>query len=104
MIQLTEEQWLLRDAVLQFARGELASGDRRNGDGTDRRDAWRRCAELGLQGLAVPPEYGGAGASAVTIALALEALGYGCADNGLIFSLGAQLWACETPIVRFGSE
>ncbi|MDP9270869.1 MAG: acyl-CoA dehydrogenase family protein [Chloroflexota bacterium] len=104
MIQLTEEQWLLRDAVLQFARGELASVDGRDGDGHFAREAWRRCAELGLQGLAVPPEYGGTGASAVTIALALEALGYGCPDNGLIFSLGAQMWACETPIVRFGSE
>jgi alkylation response protein AidB-like acyl-CoA dehydrogenase len=36
--------------------------------------------------------------------LALEALGYGCSDNGLIFSLNAQLWACVTPIARFGSD
>ena len=36
--------------------------------------------------------------------VALEALGYGCTDNGLIFSLNAQMWACETPIVRFGTE
>ncbi len=36
--------------------------------------------------------------------LALEALGYGCRDNGLIFSLNAQMWACEVPIAKFGSE
>jgi alkylation response protein AidB-like acyl-CoA dehydrogenase len=36
--------------------------------------------------------------------VALEALGYACTDNGLVFSLNAQMWACETPIVHFGSE
>jgi alkylation response protein AidB-like acyl-CoA dehydrogenase len=40
----------------------------------------------------------------VTTIAALEALGYACTDNGLIFSVNAQMWACETPIVRFGSE
>ena len=34
----------------------------------------------------------------------MEALGYGCADNGLIFSLNAHLWACQYPLLRFGSE
>jgi alkylation response protein AidB-like acyl-CoA dehydrogenase len=36
--------------------------------------------------------------------IALEALGYACTDNGLVFSLNAQMWACETPIVHFGTE
>jgi len=34
----------------------------------------------------------------------LEVLGHGCTDNGLIFALNAQMWACEVPLVRFGSE
>src|SRR5205085_12293511 len=34
----------------------------------------------------------------------LEALGYGCRHNRLIFSLNAQRWTCETPIVKFGNE
>jgi alkylation response protein AidB-like acyl-CoA dehydrogenase len=55
-------------------------------------------------GVPIPAEYGGAGADPITTALALEALGYGCSDNGLIFSLNAQLWACATPIARFGSD
>jgi alkylation response protein AidB-like acyl-CoA dehydrogenase len=55
-------------------------------------------------GLPVPPEYGGVGATATTIAAVMDGLGYGCADNGLIFALGAQIWACEHPILRFGSE
>jgi alkylation response protein AidB-like acyl-CoA dehydrogenase len=104
MIQFTEEQWLLRDAIVQFAHAELPQSDGRFEDGGFARETWRRCAELGLLGLPVPTEYGGTDAGALTIALALEALGYGCTDNGLIFSLGAQMWACEMPIVRFGSE
>ena len=58
-----------------------------------REEDWRKCAQLGLQGMPVPTEYGGLGVSATTIAAALEGLGYGCPDNGLIFSLNAQMWA-----------
>jgi hypothetical protein len=36
--------------------------------------------------------------------LALEALGYACKDNGLIFALNAQMWACELPLVRLGTD
>jgi alkylation response protein AidB-like acyl-CoA dehydrogenase len=33
----------------------------------------------------------------------MEALGYGCHDNGLIFSLNAQMWSLQLPLVKFGS-
>jgi alkylation response protein AidB-like acyl-CoA dehydrogenase len=96
---------LLRQSVIEFARAEL------NEDVADRdknaafpHEAWQRCAAFGLQGLPVPREYGGAGVDATSIMVALEALGYACTDNGLIFSLNAQMWACETPIAKFGSE
>lgn len=103
--QLDDEQRLLRRAVADFARGALNTGlEQRDRDSVFSREQWSRCAELGILGLPVPEEYGGTGASATTIAAALQGLGYGCADNGLIFSLNAQMWACETPIVTFGSE
>jgi alkylation response protein AidB-like acyl-CoA dehydrogenase len=102
---LDDDQLLLYQSVVSFAQRELHP-DRAGADGEEAvlREAWRKCAELGLQGMPVPLEYGGADATATTIAAALEALGYGCRDNGLIFSLNAQLWACERPLVRFGSE
>ncbi|WP_424753125.1 acyl-CoA dehydrogenase family protein, partial [Klebsiella pneumoniae] len=65
---------------------------------------WEKCADLGLLGLPVPKEYGGVGADVLTTVIALEALGYACTDNGLVFSLNAQMWACETPIIHFGTE
>jgi alkylation response protein AidB-like acyl-CoA dehydrogenase len=102
---LDEEQRALRRSVAEFAQGALNDGlEEREREAEFPREAWLKCAQMGLQGLPVPTEYGGLGAPATTIAAALQGLGYGCADNGLIFSLNAQMWACETPIVHFGSE
>jgi alkylation response protein AidB-like acyl-CoA dehydrogenase len=101
----SEEQQEFRDVVVRFATRTLGDGvGGRDAGPAFSRDAWRQCAQLGIQGLPVPEEYGGSGAPATTIVLALEALGYGSRDNGLIFSLNAQMWACEMPLVRFGTE
>jgi alkylation response protein AidB-like acyl-CoA dehydrogenase len=103
--ELTDEQRSLRASIVEFARRELNEDVvERDRSGTFSRDAWRKCAQLGLLGLPVPEEYGGSAADPTTTLVALEALGYACTDNGLLFSLNAQLWAVETPIVRFGSE
>ena len=102
---LTEEQRSLRDSIVAFASRELNDDVvERDKSGTFSREAWKKCADIGLLGLPVPEAYGGAGADALSTMVALEALGYACTDNGLIFSVNAQMWACETPIVRFGTE
>jgi alkylation response protein AidB-like acyl-CoA dehydrogenase len=102
---LDDEQRSLRDSIVTFAREQLGGElDERDRDGAFSREDWHRCAQLGLVGMPVPTRYGGLGVSATTIAAALEGLGYGCADNGLIFSINAQMWACELPIAHFGSE
>jgi alkylation response protein AidB-like acyl-CoA dehydrogenase len=102
---LDEEQRSLQRSIIAFAQSELGHDlQRRDHEGIFSREDWSKCAALGLQGMPVPAAYGGLGASATTIAGALEGLGYGCADNGLIFSLGAHMWACELPIIHFGTE
>jgi alkylation response protein AidB-like acyl-CoA dehydrogenase len=103
--ELTHEQLALREEVIAFAQDSLHEDlIRIDHEGRFPRENWRRCAQFGLQGLAVPAEYGGRDGDALTMILALEALGYGCADNGLIFSLNAQMWACQTPLAKFGTE
>lgn len=101
----SEEQLELRESAVDFARKELntdlAARDR---TGSFSRDAWRRCAEFGVQGLPFPEHLGGQAADLVTTALVLESLGYGCRDNGLLFSLNAHLWSCAFPIWKFGDE
>jgi len=68
------------------------------------RDEWDACGRLGLLGLAVPRQYGGLGADCATTAYALEALGYACADAGLVFAACAHLLAAVMPIVEMGGE
>jgi alkylation response protein AidB-like acyl-CoA dehydrogenase len=103
--ELTDDQRSLRASIVEFARRELNDDVlERDKEGSFSRAAWRKCADLGILGLPVPEEYGGSGADPSTTLVALEALGYGCTDNGLLFSLNAQMWAIETPILRFGSD
>ncbi|CAN5318959.1 acyl-CoA dehydrogenase family protein [soil metagenome] len=101
----TEDQHLLREEIIRFARQELNRNvQERDREGRFPHDLWLKCGELGLQGLPVPEEYGGAGQDPLTTALALEALGYGCEDGGLVFALCAHLLACVVPIWKHGSE
>lgn len=97
----SEEQGDFRRGVIAFARADLSGGD---GSVEWFGEAWKKCAAFGLQGMPLSPEYGGAGASYLTVVAALEALGYACTDNGFIFSLNAHMWACQHPIARFGND
>ncbi|MCG1040941.1 acyl-CoA dehydrogenase family protein, partial [Mycetohabitans sp. B7] len=58
-----ERRVALREHAACFARDQLsidiATAERTN---TFHRDGWRRCAEFGLFSMALPEEYGGAGA------------------------------------------
>jgi alkylation response protein AidB-like acyl-CoA dehydrogenase len=102
---LDDEQRSLRHSIVTFAQNELGQDlDGRDRKGVSSRENWRKCAQLGLLGMPVPTAYGGLGVSATTIAAALEGLGYGSPDNGLIFSLNAHMWACELPLIHFGTE
>jgi alkylation response protein AidB-like acyl-CoA dehydrogenase len=102
---LSAEQRELTETVADFARRELNQDLAKLEDAGDfPRDAWRKCAGFGIQGLPVPEELGGTGADVVTTALVMEGLGYGCRDNGLLFSLNAQMWSVELPLVMFGTQ
>jgi alkylation response protein AidB-like acyl-CoA dehydrogenase len=102
---LSAEDEALHDRIVQFAKQELSLGAM----GRDKahefpRDLWDKCGAMGLTGLPVSEPYGGAGLSPLSCAVALEALGYGCADGGLAFSICAHLLACVVPIWRHGDE
>jgi len=100
---LSPEQRELTEAAIAFGRQLNQDLVKREDAGEFPREAWRRCARFGVQGLPVPAGLGGADADIVTIALVMEALGYGCQDNGLLFSLNAQMWSVELPLVTFGT-
>lgn len=87
--------------MVAFARQYLAETPV-EGEGF-RRDLWERCGSFGVLGLPVPEELGGSSHDVLSTTLAMEALGYGCRDHGLLFSMHAHMWAVVTPILAFGS-
>ena len=102
---LTSDQIEYRQAVFEFASTVLDPGtEEREINGGFTRELWQKCADFGIQGLPFPTEYSGQGADAVTTALALEALGHGCRDNGLLFSINAHMWSAAMPVLRFGTD
>lgn len=57
--------------------------------------------ELGLMGVFIPEEYGGAGLDALGYAIAMEEISRGCASCGVIMSVNNSLY-CD-PVYKFGS-
>lgn len=64
--------------------------------------ATRKMGPLGLLGLNIPEEYGGAGVDAVSAAIALEEIGWGCGSTAL--AIAAHNGLGTSPIVLYGSE
>jgi alkylation response protein AidB-like acyl-CoA dehydrogenase len=101
---VSEEQAEFFDTVYRFASSLPCDARDRDPAGQFSREAWDRCGQFGIPGLPVPEEHGGGGADVVTTMLALEALGYGCSDNGLVFSINAHMWTSVVPVWLFGTE
>ena len=84
---LSEEQTLIRDMARDFAKNELAP----NASDWDQRAEFpeshiRRMAELGLMGVNVPEELGGAEAGPVALSLAITEIAKGCASCAVTMS------------------
>ena len=104
-LELSAQQRRLRKEVIAFAQRELGH----NAAELDResrfpREDWQRCAEFGVLGWPVPQEYGGRGLDPLTTIIALEALGYGCRDNGLVFAVNNHLWGCAIHLLLHGTH
>ncbi len=105
ILEYTEEQKSLRETLLKFARQELNDDlESRDREQVFAADLWKKMGEMGIPGLAVSEEYGGGGLDPLSTAIALEALGQGCWDGGLLFSLCAHMLPCAVPIDKFGTE
>lgn len=99
---LDEQQTMIRDMARKFARERLAPNAARwDRDAHFPIDELREMGRLGLMGMTVPPEWGGAGADAVSLALALEEIAAGDAATSTIMS-GHNSVGCM-PVARFGT-
>lgn len=101
--QLTEEQAEFRRVVRGFVESEIKPRARHVDEAAEFNwAAVKKMGPIGLLGLAVPEDYGGAGVDAVSAAIAIEEIGRGCGSTGLSISAHNGL-GCG-PIALFGSE
>ena len=100
---LTEEQKIWKKTVHEFVAKEVQP-KAQEVDVTSEFNwsAARKMGPLGLLGLNIPEEYGGAGVDAVSVAIALEEIGWGCGSTAL--AIAAHNGLGTTPLVSYGSE
>jgi butyryl-CoA dehydrogenase len=101
-LELTEEQLLLQKSVREFAESEVKPRARENDEtGLFPRDLFAKAAELGLTGVALPEDEGGAGFDHISYAIVIEEISRCCASTGVILSVQNSLY-CD-PIHRYGT-
>jgi alkylation response protein AidB-like acyl-CoA dehydrogenase len=101
--ELTPEQREIRDLAARFADERIAphaaAWDR---DHTFPRELFGELGELGLMGVCVPEEHGGAGADFLSYVLVLEELAR--ADAGVGVTVAVHTSACALPLLAHGGE
>lgn len=65
---------------------------------------WCRIADMGIFALPFSKELGGLGETMFTTALSIQTLSRKCKDEGLVFSVVAQLAATQVPLAYYGTE
>ncbi len=101
--ELTEEQRMWRDAVHDFVAREVKPKAREVDESAAFNwEAVRKMGPLGLLGMSVPEAYGGSAVDAISMALAIEELGWGCGSTALAIAAHNGL-GCA-PVALFGTE
>ncbi len=100
---LTAEQELIRDTVRSFARDRVAPvAAELDLEGRFPYELVSELGELGLMGLPIPEEYGGAGADTLSYAIAIEELTR--IDSSVAITVAAHTSLGTTPILMYGTE
>ncbi len=101
--RLTDEQLEIQQMVRKFAQNEIAPlAAELDRDERFPAETFRKMGELGLLGLLVPEEYGGAGQSVLTCCVAMEEIAYACLSTALSYLAHAVL--CTHNLACNGSE
>ena len=102
-IKLNEDQDLLRDMVRSFANDVVRPRAKEiDESGVFPREFFDQAGELGLAGVCVAEQYGGAGMDTISYCLVIEEISRACASSGVILSVNNSL-VCD-PVAKFGSE
>ncbi len=101
--ELTDEQKMIQEMARKFAEREIrpvaAELDRTHAHPAE---ICEKMGELGLMGVTIPEEYGGAAMDYVCYALAMIEISKACASCGVIMSVCNSLY--NFPVYAYGSE
>ncbi|MFZ5592612.1 MAG: acyl-CoA dehydrogenase family protein, partial [Bacillota bacterium] len=102
-LHLTEEQIMMLDMVRKLAQNELAP--RAAHYDKTHEFPWeniRKMSELGLMGVPIPEEWGGAGCDFLSYIITIEEISRACASTGVILAVHTSVGTM--PILLFGTE
>jgi butyryl-CoA dehydrogenase len=102
-LEFTEDQLAVQRMAREFADEQVAPRARELDEKAEYpADLVAKLGELGLMGVAIPPEYGGSGFDYVTYVLAMEEVSRACAGTGVIMSVNNSL-VCD-PLLKYGTD
>ncbi len=102
-LDLTEEQKMIRDAARDFAQNEIAPiAAHHDETGEFPMATIKKMGALGLMGVEVPEEYGGAGMDTLSYVLAMEEVAKADVSHSTIMSVNNSLY-CHG-LMKFGTE
>ncbi|WP_045574944.1 acyl-CoA dehydrogenase family protein, partial [Desulfosporosinus sp. I2] len=101
--QLNHDQLMMQKMVRDFVRDEIIP----QASITDEthvypKEILRKMGKLGLMGIPIPEEYGGAGSDFLSYILAIEEIAKGCASTAVILAVHTSVGTF--PILYFGTE
>ena len=100
---LSDEHRLFQGTVREFAEGAIGPvAEELDRTGRFPLDLVAAAAELGLMGIPIPAEWGGAGADTLSYAIAIEELAR--VDQSFAITVAAHTSLGTTPILTFGSD
>lgn len=101
-LNLTAEQQMMRDMVRHFAKSEIEPFISNMEAGEFPSELLRKMGKLGLMGITVPEQYGGAHMDFLSYIIAIEELSKVSATIGVILSVHSSVGT--NPIMQFGNE
>lgn len=101
LIQLTEEQQMLRDMVREFTKNEIEPRDKWMDENGFDYDLYHKIVDAGFMGINIPEEYGGGGADAMMTTIIVHEMAKGSASEALF--LDAH-WMAADLVLYHGTE
>lgn len=101
-IRFTEEQDMMRKMVRDFAQSEIEPYVEKMEQGEFPKEILRKMGSLGLMGIPIPEQYGGAGMDFTSYIIAINELSKVSATIGVILSVHTSVGT--NPILYFGTE